>query len=70
MSSHLTSPISLSLSLSAADIGYGNYVLTAPGGGGGGGDKSPSSRKTREMRFGNGRRKTLPDDEFEVRLRH
>jgi len=28
------------------DIGYGNYVLTAPGG-----DKSPSSRQTREMRL-------------------
>lgn len=49
-----------------ADIGYGNYVLTAPGG-----DKSPSSRQTREMRFGSGGREESPvdsfDEEYEVR---
>ena len=42
-----------------ADIGYGNYVLTAPGG-----DKS-TPRQTREMKFGSEGRGETPDGSFE-----
>ena len=44
-----------------ADIGYGNYVLTAPGG-----DKS-TPRQTREMKFGSEGRGETPDGSFEDR---